>query len=219
MIKLKTVSKIYNNKVPFRALNNINLEINAGEFIAVTGKSGCGKTTLLNIIGLLDNLTSGDLLWYDENTIGFNEGKKVNFRNSNIGFVFQSFYLEENLTALQNIALPLIINNVEKKERINQINLIAEKLDIKDKLKLKVSNLSAGEKQRVSIARALICNPKVLLADEPCGNLDSLNTDNILNLFRKLANSGITVIMVTHNQTDTEKADRIVTLKDGEIIN
>ncbi len=216
MIEVKHLNKQYGN---FYAIKDINLNINEGDYIAITGRSGSGKSTLFNIIGGLDSPSSGEVKYRNENVDKFDDQKISKYRNTVIGFIFQSYNLELSYTVYQNIEIPLLISGISKKNRHNRILEVAKKLNIESKLYTPSNKLSGGEKQRVAIARALINNPKIILADEPCGNLDSTNSKAILDIFKGLNDDGITILLVTHQITDAKDAKRIITLADGEILN
>ena len=219
MIKLSGITKKFiNGNKEFCSLNDINLIINNNEFVSIVGKSGSGKTTLLNIIGTLDNFTSGSLDIDGLQIENLTNDKISEFRNKKLGFIFQNFYLEPEYTVYENIELPLIIGGSfgHKNEQI--ITEIAKKVDIESKLKNKVKTLSGGEQQRVAIARAIVKSPEIILADEPCGNLDMENSAKIMAILKTLHNEGKTVILVTHDEQDAKIAQRIITLQDGKII-
>ena len=219
MIKLSGITKKFiNGNKEFCALNDINLIINNNEFVSIVGKSGSGKTTLLNIIGTIDNFTSGSLDIDGLQIENLTNDKISEFRNKKLGFIFQNFYLEPEYTVYENIELPLIIGGSfgHKNEQI--ITEIAKKVDIESKLKNKVKTLSGGEQQRVAIARAIVKSPEIILADEPCGNLDMENSAKIMAILKTLHNEGKTVILVTHDEQDAKIAQRIITLQDGKII-
>ncbi|MCD7728814.1 MAG: ABC transporter ATP-binding protein [Clostridia bacterium] len=218
MIRLENVTKKYTNgETELYALNNISLEIKTGEFVAITGKSGSGKSTLLNIIGTLDTASEGKIYIDDVNIADMNDKQLAAFRRENLGFIFQSFHLEEEYTVSENVEIPLILSG--KFHNKDLIESALKEVDIAHKSRVKVKNLSGGEKQRVAIARAIINNPSYILADEPCGNLDSANSENIISLLTKLHKSGKTIIMVTHDKTDALKAQRLIAIGDGKIIN
>lgn len=219
MIILKNVSKIYNDgKNEVHALKNIDLEIKSNKITAIVGQSGSGKTTLLNILGSLDEPTTGEVIVDDFIITNLECSKLAKYRNENVGFVFQSYFLEPNLKVIDNVAMPLCIAGIDKKTRYEKALIILEKLNLKSKSESKAKNLSGGEKQRVSIARALISNPSIILADEPTGNLDSKNGDEIINILTSIAHEGKTVILITHNQNYAKLCDEIITLADGEVI-
>ena len=213
MIELINVSKKYKH---CNALSCINLKLQEGLFYAIVGESGSGKSTLISIIGGLDYPTDGMVLLNNEDISRYNDKKLTYIRQNIISFVFQNYYLVPEYTVLENVEIPLILKK-EKNIREKSIVLI-EKLGLKDKINEKVSNLSGGEQQRCAIARALVTNPKIIIADEPCGNLDTENSYRIINIFKKLKDEGITIIMVTHDLEASRFADRIITLKDGKII-
>ena len=221
MIKIDNVTKVYNNldkATEVVALSNVSMEIKSGEFVGIVGRSGCGKSTLLNIIGGLDKPTTGKVSFEDIIVSGLSECKSAEFRNNNIGFIFQAFYLDKYLTVLENITMPLLLRGVVKKDRNKQGLEILEKFGIQDKAKLFPNLLSGGEMQRVAIARALITNPKLILADEPTGNLDSSNGKIVINTLSELAKEGTTVILITHNVEDVKACGRVIGLEDGVII-
>jgi len=206
------------DEVETTALNNVNLEINEGEFVAIMGPSGCGKSTLLNILGLLDNPTNGELFFNDTQVAGFNERQRTNLRKANIGFVFQSFNLIEELTVYENVELPLLYMKVSSSERKKKVTEALERMKIAHRAKHFPQQLSGGQQQRVAIARAVITNPKLILADEPTGNLDSANGEEVMNLLTQLNEAGTTIIMVTHSPSDADRSHRIIQLFDGHIV-
>lgn len=206
------------DEVETTALNNVNLEINEGEFVAIMGPSGCGKSTLLNILGLLDNPTSGELIFNQTQVAEFNERQRTNLRKSNIGFVFQSFNLIEELTVYENIELPLLYMKVSSSDRKKRVTEVLERMKIAHRAKHFPQQLSGGQQQRVAIARAVITNPKLILADEPTGNLDSANGEEVMNLLSQLNETGTTIIMVTHSPSDADRSHRIIQLFDGHIV-
>lgn len=216
MIILRDVNKIYGKgEGAVHALKDANLVIEDGKFTAILGKSGSGKSTLMNIIGALDSPTSGTI---ESNGVILNELDKnelAKYRNKTTGFVFQSFYLEPTFTVLENVAMPLTIAGMNKKERELKATKIIEELGLSDKINKKASELSGGQKQRVSIARALVHDPDIVLADEPTGNLDSQNGAEVMALLKKIVEKGKSVILVTHNMEDAKNADNIIEIKDG----
>ncbi len=218
MIILRKVNKIYGKgEEAVHALKDADLVIEEGKFTAILGKSGSGKTTLMNIIGALDSPTSGII---ESNGVILNELSKnqlASYRNKTTGFVFQSFYLEPTFTVLENVAMPLTIAGVKKKEREKRALELIEELGLSDKVNKKASELSGGQKQRVSIARALVSNPDILLADEPTGNLDSQNGMEVMNLLKEIVKKGKSVILVTHNMEDAKNAENIIEIKDGVV--
>ena len=219
MIKTDQLVKVFRtDEIETTALNNVDLEVKKGEFVAVMGPSGCGKSTLLNIIGLLDNPTSGEL-WFDGIEVsGFKERQRTELRKSNIGFVFQSFNLIDELTVYENVELPLLYLKVSAKERKEKVDAVLDRMKIAHRRKHFPQQLSGGQQQRVAIARAVVANPKLILADEPTGNLDSANGDEVMKLLTELNNEGTTIVMVTHSPSDAEYAHRIVQLFDGHIV-
>jgi len=219
MIKTNNLMKMFRtDEVETTALNNVNLEINEGEFVAIMGPSGCGKSTLLNILGLLDNPTNGELFFNDTQVAGFNERQRTNLRKANIGFVFQSFNLIEELTVYENVELPLLYMKVSSSERKKKVTEALERMKIAHRAKHFPQQLSGGQQQRVAIARAVITNPKLILADEPTGNLDSANGEEVMNLLTQLNEAGTTIIMVTHSPSDADRSHRIIQLFDGHIV-
>ncbi len=219
MIKTVDLVKIFRtDEVETTALNKVNLSVENGEFVAVMGPSGCGKSTLLNILGLLDNPTEGELYFEDIEVSKFNERKRTNLRKSNIGFVFQSFNLIDELTVYENVELPLLYMKVPSSKRKETVNQVLERMNIAHRKKHFPQQLSGGQQQRVAICRSVVANPKLILADEPTGNLDSANGEEVMNLLTELNKEGTTIVMVTHSPTDAEYAHRIVQLFDGHIV-
>ncbi len=220
MIVIQHIKKEYRTGTrKFFALDDVSLEIGENEFVAITGKSGSGKSTLLNLLGTLDSVTEGKI-FVDGVDLSKLSGRKIaDYRNKKVGFVFQSFYLEPSYSVYNNVELPLLLAG--KSGRSNRIAVEAalEAVGLKGKLREKARNLSGGEQQRVAIARAIVNNPAYILADEPCGNLDTANSDNIMNILGQLHDSGKTVVMVTHDPGDAMKAVRVVTMSDGKIVN
>ncbi len=218
MIKLENVSKTFKDNNQLEVLKNISFEIEDNTFTTIVGKSGSGKTTLMNIIGSIDVPTSGDVYVCDKHLNNLNDKEISEYRNKTIGFVFQSFYLEQQFSVLENVCMPLVIAGVKRKEREETARKYLALLDMLDKEKTKVYKLSGGEKQRVAIARALVNDAKVILADEPTGNLDTKNGTIVLDELKKLTKIGKTVVLITHNMEDAKKySDRILLLKDGVI--
>ena len=219
MIKTNNLMKKFRtDEVETTALNNVNLEINEGEFVAIMGPSGCGKSTLLNILGLLDNPTSGELFFNNAQVDGYSERQRTNLRKENIGFVFQSFNLIEELTIYENVELPLLYMKVSSSERKKRVNEALDRMKIAHRAKHFPQQLSGGQQQRAAIARAVITNPKLILADEPTGNLDSANGEEVMNLLTQLNEAGTTIVMVTHSPSDADRSHRIIQLFDGHII-
>ena len=219
MIKIKNLKKVYlGDEVETTAVNNISLEIKKGEFIAIMGPSGCGKSTLLNILGLLDGVGEGEY-WFDGVDVSdYNEKKRSNIRKGKVGFVFQSFNLIDELTVSENIELPLRYLSIPKAERTKRVEEVLDKMNISHRRKHFPKQLSGGQQQRVAIARALAVNPKLILADEPTGNLDSKNGIEVMELLTELNESGVTVVMVTHSDRDSNYAHRIIHLMDGKLV-
>ena len=219
MIQLENIKKIFRTEeVETWALREVNLEVKEGEFVAIMGPSGCGKSTLLNILGLLDNPSEGKYLLDGKEVSTLKESERTDIRKGVIGFVFQSFNLIDELNVYENIELPLLYMGVPAKERKRRVEAAMDRMAISHRRKHFPSQLSGGQQQRVAIARAVLANPKLILADEPTGNLDSKNGKEVMNLLSELHQEGTTVIMVTHSQHDASYADRIVRLYDGEIV-
>ena len=219
MIKTEHLSKIFRTEeVETKALNDVNLHVEKGEFAAIMGTSGCGKSTLLNIIGLLDNPSEGTYLFNGEKVGGLKESKRTQQRKGNIGFVFQSFNLIDELTVFENVELPLIYLKISASERKRMVLEVLERMKIGHRVKHFPQQLSGGQQQRVAIARAVVANPKLILADEPTGNLDSKNGIEVMNLLTELNREGTTIVMVTHSDRDANYAHRIINLFDGKIV-
>ena len=219
MIRLKNIKKVFRTEeVETWALREVNLEVKAGEFVAIMGPSGCGKSTLLNILRLLDNPTEGSYILNGKDVSTLRENDRTDIRKGVIGFVFQSFNLIDELNVYENIELPLLYMGVPAKERKQRIEAAMDRMAISHRRKHFPSQLSGGQQQRVAIARAVLSNPKIILADEPTGNLDSKNGKEVMNLLSELHREGTTIVMVTHSQHDASYADRIVKLYDGEIV-
>ena len=219
MIRTKNLTKIFRTEeVETTALNNVDLEVKNGEMVAIMGPSGCGKSTLLNIIGLLDNPSNGEFYFNDTEVSKMSERNRTNLRKGNIGFVFQSFNLIDELTVYENVELPLLYMKVSASERKKKVETVLERMKIIHRKKHFPQQLSGGQQQRVAIARAVVANPKLILADEPTGNLDSANGEEVMNLLTELNKDGTTIVMVTHSPTDAEYAHRIIQLFDGHIV-
>lgn len=219
MIKIKNISKTFQTEeVETKALNEVSITINQGDFVTIMGASGSGKSTLLNIVGLLDSASSGSYELLNQEMIGLKEQQKAKFRKENIGFVFQNFNLIDELSVYDNIELPLIYNNVSAAERKEKVEKIAERLAISHRLKHYPQQLSGGQQQRVAVARALINDPKIILADEPTGNLDSKNGNEVMELLTDLHAQGATILMVTHSDYDASFSQRTILMKDGAIL-
>ncbi len=219
MIKITDLIKVYRTEeVETTALNKLSLEVKQGEFVSIMGASGCGKSTLLNIIGLLDAPNDGSYLFDETEVSRFNEKQRAGLRKSTIGFVFQNFNLIDELSVYENVELPLIFNKVKSSERKQRVTEILERIGIAHRAKHFPLQLSGGQQQRVAVARALVTNPKLILADEPTGNLDSKSGNDVMELLTELHATGATIIMVTHSSYDAQFSSRIITLKDGEVI-
>jgi len=219
MIQIKELQKLFSTEeVETTALNGINLEIKDGEFVAIMGPSGCGKSTLLNIVGLLDNPSGGDYNFFGTEVAKMTERKRAQLRKGNIGFVFQSFNLIDELTVFENVELPLIYMNIPAKERKVKVEAVLERMNIMHRRNHFPQQLSGGQQQRVAIARAVVAKPKLILADEPTGNLDSKNGEEVMKLLQELNEEGTTIIMVTHSPYDAGFSHRIVNLFDGKVV-
>ena len=219
MIKTVNLDKIFRtDEVETLALNQVSLEVKKGEFVAVMGPSGCGKSTLLNILGMLDNPTAGEY-YFDGSEVGrLSESRRTDIRKGNIGFVFQSFNLIDEINVQDNVELPLVYLKIKGQKRKDMVNSVLERMKISHRRNHYPQQLSGGQQQRVAIARAVVANPKLILADEPTGNLDSKNGLEVMNLMTELNREGTTIIMVTHSLHDSEFAHRIVNLFDGSIV-
>lgn len=215
MIELKDISKNYGD---FYALSGINLEVADGEFVAIVGESGSGKSTLLNLIGQIDTPSDGEISIDGKNATKLPEKEVALLRNKYFGFVFQSFFLEPTYTVTQNVEIPLLLAGVKKGERTARVSAALDKVGLSEKAKNKASDLSGGEQQRVAIARAIVNDPPVIIADEPCGNLDTKNGDAVMALLKELNEEGKTVLMVTHSAEHAKWAKRIIKLCDGKVI-
>lgn len=219
MLEIQKLSKVFRTEeIETSALNEIDLSIKEGEFIAIMGPSGCGKSTLLNIIGLLDNPTSGHYFLDGKEVGNLKEKERTITRKGNIGFVFQSFNLIEEMTVYENVELPLIYLDIKKSERKKRVEETLKKMNISHRAGHFPNQLSGGQQQRVAIARAVVANPKLILADEPTGNLDSKNGLDVMNLLTQLNQEGATIIMVTHSQHDASFAHRTINLFDGRVV-
>jgi len=219
MIKTTDLTKLYRtDEVETTALDRVSLEINEGEFVAIMGPSGCGKSTLLNILGLLDNPTSGTMQFLDVEVSGFSERQRANTRKANIGFVFQSFNLIDELTVYENVELPLFYLGVPSAEREKRVNKVLERMQIMHRKNHFPQQLSGGQQQRVAVGRAIVASPKLILADEPTGNLDSAHGSEVMKLLTQLNEEGTTIVMVTHSSHDAEFSHRIIHLFDGHVV-
>ena len=219
MIKISNLEKIYRTEdVETVALNSLNLEVKEGEFVAIMGPSGCGKSTLLNILGLLDDPDSGSFLFNGTEVADFNERQRAALRKKNIGFVFQSFNLIDELSVFENVELPLVYLGVKASERRKRVEEVLDKMQIMHRMNHFPQQLSGGQQQRVAVARAVANKPNLILADEPTGNLDSANGNEVMELLTELNEQGTTIIMVTHSEHDARYSHRIVRMLDGETV-
>ena len=219
MIKVTDLSKVFRTEeIETTALNGVSFEINEGEFVAIMGPSGCGKSTLLNIMGLLDNPSGGSYMLLGSEVGQLKEKDRTKFRKGNIGFVFQSFNLIDELNVFENVELPLRYLNISAGERKQRVTEILKRMGISHRAKHFPQQLSGGQQQRVAIARAVVSNPKLILADEPTGNLDSKNGKEVMELLSELNQEGTTIVMVTHSQKDAAVAQRVINLFDGQIV-
>lgn len=219
MIKITNLEKIYRTEeVETVALHDFSFEVKPGEFVAVMGPSGCGKSTLLNIVGLLDDPDAGSFLFNNVEVSKFNERKRADMRKKNIGFVFQSFNLIDELTVYENVELPLIYAGVKKSERKQRVEAVLDKVQIMHRKNHFPQQLSGGQQQRVAVARAVVNHPKLILADEPTGNLDSTNGNEVMQMLTDLNEAGTTIVMVTHSEHDARYSHRIVRMLDGQTV-
>ena len=219
MIKTRNLKKIYTTEeVETSALDNINFEVKPGEFVSIMGPSGCGKSTLLNIIGMLDNPSEGEYYFLDQEISKYSERQRAHLRKHNIGFVFQSFNLIDELTVFENVELPLLYQKVSTSARKRKVTEVLERMQIMHRKSHFPQQLSGGQQQRVAVARALVGNPKLILADEPTGNLDSTHGEEVMNLLSGLNEGGTTIIMVTHSPAYADYGNRVVHLFDGHIV-
>ncbi len=219
MIKTVKLTKVFRtDEIETLALNEVNFEVKKGEFAAIMGPSGCGKSTLLNIIGLLDNPSNGSYFFDGTDVANFRESQRTNLRKGNIGFVFQSFNLIDELNVFENVELPLLYLKIGTRERKEMVTKVLERMSIAHRAKHFPQQLSGGQQQRVAIARAVVANPKLILADEPTGNLDSKNGLEVMNLLTELNREGTTIAMVTHSMHDAGFAHRIINLFDGQVV-
>ncbi|MDB5119890.1 MAG: phosphonate transporter ATP-binding protein [Sphingobacteriales bacterium] len=219
MIKITNLEKVYRTEdIETVALNKLSFDVKEGEFVAVMGPSGCGKSTLLNILGLLDDPDSGSFVFNGTEIAKYNERKRAELRKRNIGFVFQSFNLIDELTVFENVELPLIYLNIKAAERKEKVERVLEKMQVMHRRNHFPQQLSGGQQQRVAVARAVVNNPKLILADEPTGNLDSNNGNEVMQLLTDLNEQGTTIIMVTHSEHDARYSHRIIRMLDGQAV-
>ena len=219
MIKTENLKKVYRTEeIETTALNEVDVEIKAGEFVSIMGPSGCGKSTLLNILGLIDSPSGGQYYFLDEEVSSYSERQRSQLRKNNIGFIFQSFNLIDELTVFENVELPLIYTKVESKERKQRVDEVLKKMNMMHRRNHFPQQLSGGQQQRVAVARAIVNNPKLILADEPTGNLDSANGNEVMKTLVHLNHEGATIVMVTHSQYCAEFGNRIIRLLDGQVV-
>lgn len=219
MLKLHNMYKVYStDEVETVALNGVNLEIEQGDFVAIMGPSGCGKSTLLNIVGMLDNPSDGEYFFFDENIARYSESQRSEIRKQNIGFIFQNFNLIEELSVAENIELALLYHDMPSAERKKRVASVMDRMGIAHRAKHMPGQLSGGQQQRVAVARAVVGDQPLILADEPTGNLDSVHGQEVMELLRSLNKEGTTIVMVTHSPAHADYAHRIVNLFDGHIV-
>lgn len=219
MIKTKNLKKVYTTEeVETTALNNINLEVYDGEYVAIMGPSGCGKSTLLNVLGMIDKPTSGEYAFLGEDVSRYSERKRAGLRKNNIGFVFQSFNLIDELTVSENVELPLLYLGYSASARRKRVNEVLEQMQLVPRKNHFPQQLSGGQQQRVAVARAVVARPKLILADEPTGNLDSVHGEEVMQMLGQLHDQGTTIVMVTHSPSYAEYSQRIIHLFDGNIV-
>ena len=219
MLKTKDLKKVFTTEeVETTALNKVNFEVKEGEFVAIMGPSGCGKSTLLNILGLLDNPTDGDYFFLDEEVSNYSERQRANLRKCNIGFVFQSFNLIDELTVFENVELPLLYIGVSGADRKRRVEEVLEQMQIMHRRNHFPQQLSGGQQQRVAVGRAIVGNPKLILADEPTGNLDSAHGDEVMKILMELNENGTTIIMVTHSPAYADYGSRLIHLFEGHVV-
>jgi putative ABC transport system ATP-binding protein len=219
MLSMREVARVYRtDTVETTALDGIFLDVADGEFVAIMGPSGCGKSTLLNVIGMLDSPTSGSYVFNGTEVANLNESRLADFRKRNIGFIFQSFNLVDELSVRENIELALLYHNVPTGERRTRVDAVMDKVGIAHRAKHRPSQLSGGQQQRVAVARALVAAPKLILADEPTGNLDTAHGEEVMKMLQALNAEGSTIVMVTHSPSHADYAGRVVNMLDGRIL-
>ncbi len=219
MLKLHNMYKVYStDEVETVALNCVNLEVDQGDFVAIMGPSGCGKSTLLNIIGMLDNPSDGNYWFFDEDIAGYSETQRSALRKQNIGFIFQSFNLIDELSVAENIELALLYHNMPAAERKKRVTAVMDRMGIAHRANHMPGQLSGGQQQRVAVARAVVGDQPLILADEPTGNLDSVHGQEVMELLRSLNKEGTTIVMVTHSPAHADYAHRTVNLFDGHVV-
>lgn len=219
MLELKNVTKVFRtDEIETSALANVNVKLEAGEFVAVMGPSGCGKSTLLNIVGMLDTPTSGEYHFNGQEISRYSERQLAQLRKVSLGFIFQSFNLIDELSVFENVELPLLYQGMSAKERTERVDEVLEKIGIVQRRNHLPQQLSGGQQQRVAVARAVVSRPNMILADEPTGNLDSTNGEEVMELLTRLNSEGTTILMVTHSQIHAEYAQRVINLFDGHVI-
>jgi putative ABC transport system ATP-binding protein len=219
MLKLHNLYKVYHtDEIETVALNGVNLEIEQGDFVAIMGPSGCGKSTLLNIIGMLDNPSDGDYFFFDENVAPYSEAQRSQIRKQNIGFIFQSFNLIDELSVAENIELALLYHNMPSAERKKRVAAVMDRMGIAHRANHMPGQLSGGQQQRVAVARAVVGDQPLILADEPTGNLDSVHGQEVMELLLSLNKEGTTIVMVTHSPSHADYAHRVVNLFDGHVV-
>ncbi len=219
MLELKNLTKKFRtSEIETAALSNVNVKIEQGEFVAVMGPSGCGKSTLLNIVGMLDTPTDGEYIFLDQEVSHYSERQLAQLRKKTLGFIFQSFNLIDELTVFENVELPLLYQGMSTKDRRERVDHVLEKIGIAQRRNHLPQQLSGGQQQRVAVARAVVGKPNLILADEPTGNLDSTNGEEVMELLTKLNSEGTTILMVTHSQTHAEYAHRVINLFDGHVV-
>ncbi|MEM7657094.1 MAG: ABC transporter ATP-binding protein [Bacteroidota bacterium] len=219
MIRINNLSKLYRTEeIETTALNEVSMNVKEGEFLSIMGPSGCGKSTLLNILGLIDSPSNGEYFFMDEEVSRYSERQRANLRKHNLGFVFQSFNLIDELTVFENVELPLIYTKMRSSERKSRVERVLEQMNMMHRKTHFPQQLSGGQQQRVAVARAIVNEPRLILADEPTGNLDSSNGDDVMKMLTHLNEQGTTVVMVTHSPRNAEFGHRIIRLLDGKIV-